>query len=154
MKNILFSIVLIPLSFSALAQEVISSQGDSYSNASAAIDFTIGEVVINTGTSGSTILTQGFHQTNWNFVGLEDHFPGYEVSLYPNPLSDLLNIKIQNFKDVSYSLIDIQGKIVLQDNLNSELTSIGVDHLAPGSYSLVLSNQENKLKTYRIIKTK
>ena len=44
------------------AQEVVSSQGDSYSNGS--IDFTLGEVIIATGTDGTNDLTQGFHQTN------------------------------------------------------------------------------------------
>ena len=53
---------------SVSAQEVVSTQGDSYSNASGSIDFTIGEVIIDTGTDGTNDLTQGFHQTNWNFV--------------------------------------------------------------------------------------
>ncbi|MDB4769189.1 hypothetical protein OAG16_03825 [Saprospiraceae bacterium] len=35
------------------AQEVVSSQGDSYSNGSGSIDFTLGEVVIATGTNGT-----------------------------------------------------------------------------------------------------
>jgi hypothetical protein len=46
------------------SQEVVSAQGDSYSNTSGSIDFTIGEVVINTGTDGNNDITQGFHQTN------------------------------------------------------------------------------------------
>jgi hypothetical protein len=33
--------------FSVSAQEVVSTQGDSHSNASANIDFTIGEVIVN-----------------------------------------------------------------------------------------------------------
>ena len=73
MKKLLLLGLLLPaVSF---GQEVISSQGDSYSNASGSVDFTIGEVVIATGTDGNNDLTQGFHQTNWNFVGLEDHNP-------------------------------------------------------------------------------
>jgi len=55
------------LSTITYGQEVVSTQGDSYTNASGSIDFTIGEVVINTGTGGTNDLTQGFHQTNWNF---------------------------------------------------------------------------------------
>ena len=48
------------------AQEVVATQGDTYSNAIANIDFTIGEVIIDTGTDGTNDLTQGFHQTNFN----------------------------------------------------------------------------------------
>ena len=67
-KNI-FVLSLLLTTLSAIAQEVVVTQGDSYSNASANIDFSIGEVIINTGTDGTNDLTQGFHQTNWNFVG-------------------------------------------------------------------------------------
>jgi len=38
---------------SVSAQEVLSTQGDSYMNGTGSIDFTIGEVIINTGTDGS-----------------------------------------------------------------------------------------------------
>ena len=63
----------IALSLNSLGQEVVSTQGDSYTNASGSIDFTIGEVVINTVTDGTNDLTQGFHQTNWNFLGVDTH---------------------------------------------------------------------------------
>ena len=90
------------------AQEVVSTQGDSYSNASANIDFTIGEVVINTETDGTNDLTQGFHQTNWNFVGMEDHSPSYEATIFPNPTSEVLNIKTSTFENVTYTVYNAQ----------------------------------------------
>jgi len=91
MKKLLLLGFLLPtISFS---QEVISSQGDSYSNASGSVDFTIGEVVIDTGSDVNNEITQGFHQTNWNFLGLDDHNPSVEVSVYPNPLGKHLNFQ-------------------------------------------------------------
>jgi hypothetical protein len=46
----------------ANAQEVVSSSGSSYTTANLKLDFTIGEVVIFTGSNSSTIVNQGFHQ--------------------------------------------------------------------------------------------
>ena len=135
------------------AQEVVSTQGDSYSNASANIDFTIGEVVINTGTDGSNNLTQGFHQTDWNFVGLEDHSPSYEATIFPNPTSEVLNIRTSTFENVTYTLYDAQGKLVLQDKLSAEQTPIQVSQLAPGNYSIILNSETQNLKTFKLIKT-
>jgi hypothetical protein len=142
------------------AQEVIATQGESYSNASANIDFTIGEVVINTGTDGTNDITQGFHQTNWNFLGVEDHAPNYEATIFPNPTSDLLNIKTSTFENVTYTLYDAQGKLVMQDKLSAEQTPIQVSQLAPGSYSLELIFKEgnngslssSKRKTFKLVK--
>ena len=139
-------------SISVSAQEVVSTQGDSYSNASANIDFTIGEVIIDTGTDGTNDITQGFHQTNWNFVGVEDFAPNYEAIIFPNPTSDVLNIRTSSFENVTYTLYDAQGKLVMQDILSAEQTPIQVGQLAPGSYSLTLNNETQNLKTFKLIK--
>ena len=57
---LLYSITTFSLS---QAQEIISTQGDSYSNTAGTIEFTIGEVIIDTETNGPIGVTQGFHKT-------------------------------------------------------------------------------------------
>ena len=146
---------------SVSAQEVVSTHGESYSNASAKIDFTIGEVVINTGTDGTNELTQGFHQTNWNFLGLEDFAPDYQATIFPNPMQDVLNIRTSTFENVTYTLYDAQGKLVIQNILTAEQTSVQVSQLAPGAYSLELIFEDgnegplslSKRKTFKLVKT-
>ncbi|MEY3237371.1 MAG: hypothetical protein RI883_1472 [Bacteroidota bacterium] len=150
-KTLVFVSLLSTLSLSA--QEVISSQGETYSNTNGSIDFTVGEVVINTGTNGTNDLTQGFHQTNWNFLGVENHVANYEAIIFPNPTEDILNIKTSKFENVTYTLYDAQGKLVLQDKISSELTALQVGHLAPGSYSLTLNNDTLNLKTFKLVKS-
>jgi len=152
MKKTAFVLFSLFATISVSAQEVVSTQGDSYSNGSGSIDFTIGEVVINTGTDGSNDLTQGFHQTNWNFVGLEDHATSYEATIYPNPTSEVLNIRTSTFENVTYTLYDAQGKLVLQNVLSAEQTPIQVGQLAPGNYSIILKNETQNLKTFKLIK--
>jgi len=153
MKKTAFVLFSLFATISVSAQEVVSTQGDSYSNAGGNIDFTIGEVIINTGTNGINDLTQGFHQTNWNFVGLEDHAPSYEAIIFPNPTSEVLNIRTSTFENVTYTLYDAQGKLILQDKLSAEQTLIQVSQLAQGSYSLTLSNKTQNLKIFKLIKT-
>ena len=138
---------------SVSAQEVVSTQGDSYSNGIGSIDFTLGEVIIATETDGTNDITQGFHQTNWNFLGLENHAPNYEATIFPNPTEDVLNIKTSSFENVTYTLYDAQGKLVMQDILSAEQTPIQVSQLAPGGYTLTLNNQTQNLKTFKLVKT-
>ena len=147
---VLFSLLA---TISVSAQEVVSTQGDSYSNGTANMDFTIGELVINTGTDGTNDLTQGFHQTNWNFVGLEDHAPDYEATIFPNPTLEVLNIRTSTFNNVTYTLYDALSKIVIQDILSSDETPVQVSQLAPGNYSLTLNNGTQNLKTFKLVKT-
>ena len=81
-----------------------------------------------------------------------DHDLSYEALVFPNPTEDILNIKTQAFENVMYSLYDAQGKLVIQNKLSAEQTPIQVSHLAAGSYSLILNNKTQKLKTFNLIK--
>jgi len=154
MKKTAFVLFSVLSTLAVSAQEVLSTQGDSYSNASGSIDFTLGEVVIVTGTDGNNDLTQGFHQTNWNFLGVDNHEQNFEATVYPNPMGTELYIQTENFEFMSYVLYDATGRIVAENKLNALQTGIDVSTLAPSSYSLVLinENQEN-VKTFKLVKT-
>jgi len=135
------------------AQETVSTQGDSYYTGSASIDFTIGEPVISTESDGVYDITQGFHQTNWNFLGFEDAASDMEATIYPNPTSDALNISTKQFEGVSFTLTSANGQIVQRNELSSEITTVDVHDLSPGNYSVTLYDRnENKLKTFKLIK--
>lgn len=153
MKKKLFVSFLLFSAYSVTGQEVIATQGDSHSNTNGGIDYTIGEVVVDTETDGNYDLTQGFHQTNWRFAGLENHAPEYEAAIYPNPTSEKLNISSSSFEGVTYVLFSAEGKIIEQDNLSGSITQISVNHLASGSYSVLLKDSNNQLlKTFKLIK--
>jgi hypothetical protein len=137
---------------SVTAQEVVSSQGETYSNSNGSIDFTVGEVIINTGSNGTNDITQGFHQTNWNFLGVEDFAPDFAVTIFPNPTSDVLYIKSSFYQDISYSLFDTQGKLVFKNILSETVTQIQLNQLAPGAYSLSIHTKKEQLKNFKFIK--
>lgn len=149
--------VLVMASFLAVqlvqAQEVVSTQGDSYSNANGSIDFTIGEPVINTATDGTNDLTQGFHQTMWNFVGLEDLQSDLLVDVYPNPVESELMINTEEFQGLTYQLFDGSGRVVREGELKDATTSIDVNGLTQGAYQLRLTDaNQQALKTFKLIK--
>ena len=55
----------------SISPEVIASSGDHFTGTDAQLSWTIGELVIDTYTNGSTQLTQGFHQTNLIITNVE-----------------------------------------------------------------------------------
>jgi hypothetical protein len=152
LKNLLI-IGAASLTFITSAQEVVSSNGESYSNANGSIDYTVGEVVTMTGTNGTNDITQGFHQTNWNFLSIEDNFPTFKVDVYPNPLQNEIHISSSEFTGVSFTLYDAEGKIIATDILKAVESKINVNNCAPGIYSLVLQNSNQvSLKTFKLLK--
>ncbi|MBT6440126.1 MAG: T9SS type A sorting domain-containing protein, partial [Flavobacteriales bacterium] len=78
--------------------------------------------------------------------------PSYEAIIFPNPTSEVLNIRTSTFENVTYTLYDARGKLVIQDKLSSVQTLIQVSKLAPGAYSLTLNNDTQNLKTFQLIK--
>lgn len=153
MKKFRITLFIIITANIVFAQEVISTQGDSYSNSSISLDFTIGELIVETGTEETNDITQGFHQTNWFYVSLDDLSPIFDVNIFPNPTEDVLNIKIGNFEKVFYSVFNIQGKLLLNGVLVAEQTTIQVSPLPVGTYLLTLLNDSPNLKTFTLIKT-
>jgi len=135
------------------AQEVISTQGDSYQGTNASIDYTIGEPVIFTGTDGTTTLSQGFHQTKWDFASIDIHDAEFDANIYPNPVDDILTVESKDFNGTNYAIYDATGRIIVEGNLENETTEISATGWAPGSYSVVLFDSEKrKLRTVKLIK--
>ena len=141
------------LSVTCYSQEVVSTQGDTYSDGTNIIDYTIGETVISTGSDSTNDLTQGFHQTNWSFVGMEDLQNDLHVSIFPNPTSDQLTIATSKNENYSYSVFDNSGRLVSEGKLMGEETHLNVSNYATGQYSIsVLSESGNQLKVFKLIK--
>ena len=153
MKRKHLIVVSLLASSTVFGQEVVSSAGETYTGTNGVIDFTLGEVVISTVSSTSNDITQGFHQTNWNFVGLDDFDPDFEANVYPNPMETTLNVSVSEFEDVHYELIDATGRIVQASALTEEITKIDVQNYVTGSYQLRLLKSNNELiKNFNLIK--
>lgn len=133
-------------------QSVVAVQGDSYANTNIRLDFTLGEVIIATVSDTSQILTQGFHQTQWELTSIDDFDVLYTANVFPNPTSQYLTVEVERFQGIDYVMYDLIGKVVVQGRLASSQTDIAVQFLSEGSYILVLSEQSQILKSFKLIK--
>jgi hypothetical protein len=138
------------------AQEVISSNGGSYKGAVVQLDWTIGEPVIATLTSGTNVLTQGFHQSNLTVTAL-DQLANSTITLkvYPNPVSEQLLLETVKGEKQRFSLklFDITGKLLYQQAVIQSVETINMQVYVPGNYLLrVCSEDETPIQTFKIIK--
>ncbi|PCJ28376.1 MAG: hypothetical protein COA97_01740 [Flavobacteriales bacterium] len=73
--------------------------------------------------------------------------------VYPNPTSSVITITTTLFENsVSFSIIDINGKVVKEGQLTRAQTSLNVDNLSTGVYSLTLIQQNGKVTSKKFIK--
>ena len=147
-------IALLFTSFLSNAQEVIATQGDYFSNTNGSITFTIGEVVVETLSNGSNNITQGFNnQAELVVLGVDDIENDFQALVFPNPVADNLQLDIVDYTGLNYRIYDLQGRLISSKNILETKTNINLSKYSDGIYLLLLLNENNqKLKTYRIIK--
>jgi hypothetical protein len=76
------------------------------------------------------------------------------ILIYPNPASDILNIRSTNqFYTYTYTLINMEGKIIATFNNNNHKSDFTIDlsQYANGVYQLIASNISNDVKVFKIV---
>jgi hypothetical protein len=77
----------------------------------------------------------------------------FEVTVYPNPTSELLHISVQNNDAIKIDLLDLAGHILQQEDhaLLQYQATWDITHLAAGVYILRLQTKDS-IQTKRIVK--
>jgi hypothetical protein len=158
MKRSILFIFTILLAFSLSAQvkqEVIASAG-GYSVASGvSLSWTLGETIIPTFTNEKLTLTHGFQQQLIVTAVEENLEDVVKVTLYPNPASDIVNIKLGSPLDgeVKLFLLDSRGKLIKTDFMEETAVEkeINLQDLPAGLYLLKMT--KGKLSNvYKVVK--
>ena len=161
MKKMILIITVFCLGNSAISQtnspELISSGSDTFINTTYQLDWSIGEGVTETFTGGDFILTQGFHQSNYEITGLENiNYDGINILVYPNPATDLISVEFKNstFKGHIGDLIitDINGSILQSKTVFSNIEQFNFIYYAKGVYFIHLRQDNQLIKSFKIIK--
>lgn len=148
-------LLLLMLNCSMLeAQQVVATQGGTFSNSGGTISFTIGEGVAQTLTGDAKTLTQGFQQSNISVSVLSELDPGFVITVYPNPATEILNLKIvrEDLGELQYVVFDLNGIMLIQKKVEGPETTIDIKQLPKGMYIIRIREGLTELKSFKIIK--
>jgi hypothetical protein len=159
MKKQLLTIAAFALFGASKAQtvmpQVVSSSGGSGQNAQGSLDWTIGEAVTATVSSGNSTLTQGFQQPILTLITSqnENNFLA-DVLVYPNPTADFVTLKFEQgtSSHFNFKIFDMAGKLVNEGRATNTNPNISFQGLASGQYTMSLIHQNNKTQNISIIK--
>ena len=155
--TLLAMLIVVGFSYSQdLDHFVIGADGGHAKNNQFSLSYTIGEVVTDLGrdTINNADLTQGFQQSYISIVSVEDHDFDIDISIYPNPAVDQLNVRISDIdKSNSYSMYDMSGKLIRQEAIRTKEFKIGFSSLSTGNYMLVFTDRDRRLKTIKVQKS-
>ncbi len=158
-KKIKFStILLIVLSLTGLnAQEAILATGGNALGSGGTVSYSIGQVVynMNSGTNGSEAqgVQQPYEISSVTWIE-EANRMKIECTTYPNPTTDFLIVKFENYfnENLSYELYDMNGKQIESKRLIFNETRIKLKSREPSNYLLIIKEENKKIKTFKIIK--
>jgi hypothetical protein len=139
------------------AQESVNATGGNASGGGGSASYSIGQIgyATNTDTNGS--VAQGVQQPYEISVvtGIEEA-KGIIllVSAYPNPTTDNLTLKVEDFElsTLTFQLYDMQGKLLQNEKITGNQTNIIISNLMPASYFLKVIQNNKEVKTFKIIK--
>jgi len=137
------------------SQENINSTGGKASGTDGTVSYSVGQIVFNTSSSETGVITEGVQQPYEIFIttGIELKTINLELKVFPNPTTDILNLTIDNGNnELSYQLFNIEGKILKSEKIYSKTSIIDMSNIEPSTYFLRVLEKDQIIKSFKIIK--
>jgi hypothetical protein len=89
-----------------------------------------------------------------NTTNIKDYNAPVQISLFPNPASDMLYIQISGMPldEIYFRLYDMKGKLLVTQKAKSETTAFNMSGLSKGMYYLYVNNNNQWIKTLKVVK--
>jgi hypothetical protein len=140
------------------AQESVNATGGNASGSGGSTSYSVGQVVYTTNTSvtyGSVAqgVQQPFEISAITAIEQAEDITLF-CSVYPNPSSDFLTLKVNNYdiESLSYKLIDASGKLLESKKVTGNETVISMANLLPSLYFLKVIDNQKEIIIFKIIK--
>ncbi len=157
MKTLYLIILGMCFTFKLSAQQSSNTAGGNATGTGGTVSYSVGQMnyTTNIGTSGSAC--QGVQQPYEIYmVTSVDEAKDLNINLsaFPNPTFDFLTLKIESSttKNLSYLLLDMNGKLLATQKLEGTENKIAMNNYAAATYFIKITENNNTLKTFKIIK--
>ena len=138
------------------AQQSADAAGGMATGSGGSASYSVGQVSYINITNANGYINEGAQQPYEFFtVGIkENNNISISYSVYPNPTASTVNLKIENenLENLSFQLYDINGKLLLNQKITSNITSITMGSFANSNYFLKVTDNDKILQTIKIIK--
>ena len=91
-------------------------------------------------------------KSNYSTIVNADFTSVSGIRIYPDPATDVLNIAgLSNSSATTISIINVEGKIVLQKNISGNFYQLNIQSLRPGNY-FIKTEDSKKITTIKFVK--
>ena len=141
----------------AQAQQSANAAGGDATGTGGTAAYSAGQVVYTTSTGSNGSVAQGVQQAYEISVvtGIKNETKtSMSLVVFPNPTTSLLNLQISDLKteQLSYQLTDAIGKLIIENKITESSTQINMNAQAEAIYFLNVLQNNQTVKTFKIIK--
>ena len=151
---IAFSLVFIAKTSNA--QQAAVAVGGEASGSAGSLSYSVGQIDFTTNTGPNGYVSQGVQQTyEINVVqGIEEEQINLDVQVYPNPTTSnlMLNVGEHELTNLEFQVLDMLGKVIENKKITTSIEMIEMDNLPDATYFLTVIDNEQAIKTFKIIK--
>jgi hypothetical protein len=150
-----FVLVVLTINAQSISQDLVCTAGDSFTNDTYQLDWSIGELVTETYTVSQITLTQGFHQGDLLVTNIDENTSSefLNIKAFPNPTKDLINLSgYENHSDLQFTISDLSGKVLQNGKILSENEQLNFSNYSVGMYFITIQQNNKIVKTIKIVK--
>jgi hypothetical protein len=139
----------------AQAQESVNASGGNATGSGGTVAFSVGQVVYSSNTGSTGAVDAGVQQAYEIFtVGIIQPDLAISLSVFPNPTVNDIILKTQSLdaEQMSFTLVDLQGKVLAREVVVKEQTQIQMNHLPAAIYFLQVYTENRNIQSFKIIK--
>ena len=137
------------------SHQVLSASGGDAMGSGGSVAYSLGQIVYTTSTGTTGSVAQGVEQAYEIYsVGIKETTLNISLSVFPNPTSDFLTLKVEDYNNETlfFYLLDEQGKLILIEQIKNQNTQLSMSTLARGSYFINIVQTNKKIQTFKVIK--
>lgn len=139
-----------------LAQTAVLASGADTSGSGGSVSYSVGQLATAASSGGSYMMTEGVQQPfEIITLGISDpKITESKLLLYPNPVKEMLFVDFvdEDFKNTTYQLYDMQGKLIKSGNLGSSKNALNFTTMPAAVFIIKIFRDQKNIKTFKIIK--
>jgi hypothetical protein len=138
------------------AQSNLVAAGGDASGSGGSVSYSVGQINFATRMGTGGVLAEGVQQPFEIAVisGIQDEETELNATVFPNPTDDFVQLSINhvNHGSLNYELVDLNGRLIDQKDISTNMTRIKMNSLAAGTYYLKVSDGDKTIKVFKISK--
>jgi hypothetical protein len=159
MKTILILVNLLFVALFAdgqsLTLQLLSSSGEHFTNSFYQLEWTMGELDIDTHSNLQNILSEGFNQGQYSITAVDQAGSAdFEIKAFPNPVNDFIQLTIKglDLQNLEFQITNQSGFVIEKTKITNPKTGISFGLYPYGSYIISVLRNDLLIQSFVVIK--